>query len=137
MEGGGAASRTHGHTVKGDEGIDMIRSALFARLSELGIAVELFPYPEHDTVEEGKALCGEMAGTFTKNLALRDKKGRMYLIAAHEDRDIDLKTLHRRIGASGRLGFVPPDRMIAMLGVAPGALTPLARIADTASGVRP
>lgn len=109
--------------------------ALYARLDELGIAVEVLPYPAHDTVEEGKTLRGDMAGTFTKNLALKDKKGRMYLVTAHEDRDIDLKTLHRRIGASGRLGFVSPERMIATLGVGPGALTPLARIAKAACEV--
>ena len=119
-----------------DEGrVATIKRALHARLDALDIAVEVLPYPAHETVEEGKALRGDMAGTFTKNLALKDKKGRIYLVAAHEDRDIDLKTLHRRIGASGRLGFVPPERMIATLGVGPGALTPLARIADTASEV--
>jgi len=121
--------------LTGAERIATIKRALHARLDALDIAVEVLPYPAHETVEEGKALRGDMAGTFTKNLALKDKKGRIHLVAAHEDRDIDLRTLHRRIGASGRLGFVSPERMIATLGVGPGALTPLARIAEEATEV--
>lgn len=81
-------------------------------------------------VGEGKALRGEMAGTFTKNLLLRDKKRQLYLIVAHEDRDIDLKTLHARIGASGRQRFASAEQMQELLGVGPGSLTPLAIIND-------
>jgi Ala-tRNA(Pro) deacylase len=85
------------------------RERLLRRLDELGIAATMVPYPAHRTVEEGKALRGRMAGTFTKNLLLKDKKGRLFLVAAHEDRVIDLKTLHSRIGASGRVGFARPS----------------------------
>lgn len=115
--------------------IENQRRALFDRLEALGIRTTVEPYPEHETVEEGKALRGDMAGTFTKNLLLKDKKGQLFLVAAHEDREIDLKTLHTRIGARGRLGFAGPDRMIAALGVEPGALTPLAVLNDTARSV--
>jgi Ala-tRNA(Pro) deacylase len=74
---------------------------LFQRFHELGIAAETVPYPAHQTVEEGKALRGQMAGTFTKNLLLRDKKKRLFLVVAHEDCALDLKTLHPRVGANG------------------------------------
>jgi len=115
--------------------IESQRRSLFERFEVLGIRTTVEPYPEHDTVEEGKALRGEMAGTFTKNLLLKDKKGQLFLVAAHEDREIDLKTLHTRIGARGRLGFAGPDRMMAALGIGPGALTPLAVLNDTAGSV--
>jgi hypothetical protein len=65
-----------------------------------------------------------------RNLLLRDKKGRLFLLAIHEDRELDLKTLHTTVGASGRLGFASGERMIEVLGVAPGALTPLGIIND-------
>jgi hypothetical protein len=45
-----------------------------------------------------------MAGTFTKNLLLKDKRGRLFLIVAEEGRSIDLRTLHAKIGA--RVGLV-------------------------------
>jgi Ala-tRNA(Pro) deacylase len=106
------------------------RTCLFERFVSLGIAAPTVPYPAHTTIEEGKRLRGQMAGTFTKNLLLKDKKGRLFLLAIHEDRELDLKTLHTRIGANGRLGFAPGERMIEVLGVLPGALTPLGIIND-------
>jgi Ala-tRNA(Pro) deacylase len=102
------------------------RERLFHLFATLGIDAPVSPYPVHSTVEEGKALRGAMAGTFTKNLLLRDKKDRLFLLSIHEDRTLDLKTLHQHIGASGRLGFAPAERMRAILDVEPGALTPLA-----------
>lgn len=111
---------------------DQARQRLFDRLRSLGIAAPTVPYPAHDTVAEGKLLRGSMSGTFTKNLLLRDKKDRMFLFSIHEDRVLDLKTLHTRVGATGRLGFAPGERMIQLLGTAPGALTPLGIINDTA-----
>jgi Ala-tRNA(Pro) deacylase len=100
------------------------------------IATTTVAYPAHRTVEEGKALRGDMAGQFTKNLLLRDKKGTLYLLVAAEDRPIDLKTLHKRIGALGRLGFAAPDLMLQVLGCQPGSLTPFALINDSAGKVQ-
>ena len=51
------------------------RERLFRRFDELGIEAPTVPYPSHRTVDEGKALRGDMCGTFTKNLLLKDKKG--------------------------------------------------------------
>ena len=81
----------------------------------LGIEAPIVSYPSHQTVEEGKRLRGAMAGTFTKNLLLRDRKRRLFL---------------PHIGASGQLSFAPIKRMIAVLGIAPGAMTPLALMHD-------
>ena len=100
-------------------------------LRSLGIIVNPVAYPAHSTVEEGRALRGDMPGTFTKNLLLRDKKSRLFLIVAEESRSIDLRTLHANIGASGRLGFASSDTVREVLGVEPGALTPLALAHDT------
>jgi Ala-tRNA(Pro) deacylase len=117
------------------ETIEEARKRLFQRFSELHIVAVTVPYPAHRTVEEGKQLRGAMTGTFTKNLLLRDKKNKPFLFSIHEDRVLDLKTLHARIGASGRLGFASSAHMIDLLGVSPGALTPLALINDRACAV--
>ena len=109
---------------------DDARARLRERFATLGISAPTVPYPAHATVDEGKRLRGDMAGTFTKNLLLKDKKGRLFLLAIHEDRDLDLKNLRTLLGAQGRLGFASGDRMIEILGVAPGALTPLRVIND-------
>ena len=97
--------------------IDMARERLFQRFAELGIATPTVPYPTHRTVEEGKVLRGAMAGTFTKNLLLKDKKGRLFLFTVDEDRVLDLKTVHTQIGAQTRLNFASGDLMLERLGV--------------------
>ncbi|EKE17580.1 MAG: YbaK/prolyl-tRNA synthetase associated region [uncultured bacterium] len=104
---------------------------LFARLEGLGIDVDVLSYPAHVTVEEGKVLRGDMAGTFTKNLLLKDKKGKLFLLSIHEDRMIDLKSLSSLIGGKGHLSFVAGERMQELLGVVPGALTPMGLINDS------
>ena len=76
----------------GSENSPETQGNLFARFASLGIAAPTVPYPAHTTIEEGKRLRGRMTGTFTKNLLLKDKKGRLFLLAIHEDRELDLKT---------------------------------------------
>ena len=107
------------------------RDALLAYLAGIGVQAPIVPYPEHTSVEEGKRLRGDLPGTFTKNLLLKDKKGALFFVTAHEDTDIDLKTLHTRIGARGRLGFASAETMIERLHVTPGTGTPLALLHDT------
>jgi Ala-tRNA(Pro) deacylase len=107
------------------------RLRLFERFALLGVDAPTLPYPRHKSIEEGKRLRGEMTGTFTKNLLLRDKKARLFLFSIHEDRELDLRSLHTRVGGNGRLGFATSERIGEVLGVVPGALTPLALINDT------
>ena len=107
------------------------RERLLAFLTDAGIDAPIVPYPAHTSIEEGKRLRGDLAGTFTKNLLLRDKKGRLFFVTAFENTDIDLKTLHARIGARGRLGFAATDVMVEKLHVEPGTATPLGLMNDT------
>lgn len=102
---------------------------LFARLEALGIAAESFEHPAVYTVEEAKALRGTLAGAHIKNLFLRNKKGRMWLVTCQEDREIDLKALGERLGA-GRFSFGSAERLMRYLGVLPGAVTPFGVVND-------
>lgn len=103
---------------------------LFRRLEALGIAHRTVEHPPVFTVEQAKALRGQLPGGHVKNLFLRNKKGdAMWLVVALEDRQIDLKALGDRIGA-GRVSFGSAERLMAHLGVIPGAVTPLALIND-------
>src|SRR6185436_19382297 len=80
-------------------------ATLLARLEALGIAHGTIRHPPVFTVEEAKALRGDLEGAHIKNLFLRNKKGEaMWLVVALEDRPIDLKRLGERLGA-GRLSF--------------------------------
>jgi len=108
---------------------------LFARLDRLGIAHRTVEHPPVFTVEEAKALRGNLPGHHIKNLFLRNKKQEMWLVVALEDRAIELKRLGEILGA-GRLSFGSADRLKRHLGVEPGSVTPLCLVNDQAHAVR-
>jgi len=108
---------------------------LFAFLDDLGIAHATVTHPAVFTVGEARTLRGQVAGAHTKNLFLRDKKGALFLVVALEDAAIELKSLHRLVGASGRFSFGSAELMRAALGVEPGSVTPFAVINDKAGQV--
>ncbi|MFO1060290.1 MAG: prolyl-tRNA synthetase associated domain-containing protein [Dongiaceae bacterium] len=109
---------------------------LYEYLAGLGIDQRTVEHPPVFTVEEAKALRGSLPGGHVKNLFLRNKKGAMWLVVAEEDRPIDLKALGEAIGA-GRVSFGSPERLMAHLGVIPGAVTPLALVNDRERLVQP
>jgi len=108
---------------------------LFAFLDRLGIAHPTVAHPPLFTVEQSQALRGSIPGGHTKNLFLKDKKGALYLVTALEDARIDLKSLHRRLGAGGRFSFGAADLLRETLGVEPGAVTPFGALNDAAGRV--
>src|SRR5262245_2970466 len=103
---------------------------LFALLDKLGIAHATVSHPALFTVEQSRALRGTIPGGHPKNLFLRDKKGALFLVTALEDAVIDLKSLHRRLEASGRFSFGSAELMRETLAIEPGAVTPLAAMND-------
>jgi Ala-tRNA(Pro) deacylase len=106
-------------------------SDLFAFLDKLGIAHATVTHPALFTVEQSRELRGTIPGAHTKNLFLKDKKDALFLATALEDAVIELKSLHRRLGASGRFSFGSADLMRATLGIEPGAVTPFAAMNDS------
>ncbi len=69
--------------------------ALFRRLDELGIETETRRHQPLFTVDQSRALRGEIPGGHCKCLFLTDKKRCLWLVVANEDREIDLKALAR------------------------------------------
>lgn len=102
---------------------------LFAFLGELDIETTTVTHPPLHTVEESKALRGDLPGAHIKNLFLKDKKGRLFLLTCLENRMVNMKTLDKAIG-SARLSFGKPDLLWETLGVKPGAVTPFSLIND-------
>lgn len=109
-------------------------AALFSRLDALGVAHETFAHAPVFTVEEAKRHRPAPGGLHTKNLFVRNKKGRMWLITLAEERAVDLRALARDLGA-GNLSFASPERLRRHLGVEPGSVTPLAVMNDLAGEV--
>ena len=110
------------------------RQDLFARLTGLGIDTETVAHPAVFTVAESSRLERELPGGHTKNLFLKDKKGRLFLVVALGRAHIDLKSLHKAIGCD-RLSFGKPELLMEVLGVPAGSVTPFALINDQAHRV--
>tara|TARA_E500000178_G_C16666931_1_gene593265 strand:+ start:113 stop:637 length:525 start_codon:yes stop_codon:yes gene_type:complete len=102
-------------------------TTLYKLLEDLKIKYEVYEHTPFFTVNEAKKHRKSMHGFHTKNLFLRDKKKKNYLVIAHEDRVIDLTRLTERI-KSARLSFGSKERLFEELGVFPGAVTPLSVI---------
>jgi Ala-tRNA(Pro) deacylase len=109
--------------------------ALLAHLAALGIAHSTISHPALFTVEQSKALLGQTPGAHIKNLFMRDKKEKMWLLTALLDQPLDLKKLAGGLGAN-RLSFGSAERLMRHLGVLPGAVTPLAAINDRDGAVQ-
>ena len=58
------------------------RAALFARLDALGIAHRTHDHPAVFTVAESRLIKQDLPGGHTKNLFVKDKKGRIFLVVA-------------------------------------------------------
>lgn len=112
----------------------MTPQELLDRLRALEIVCRTVEHPPVYTVEEAKAHRADLPGTHTKNLFVRNKKKRMWLVTTHEDRPVDLKALGKRL-RGGNLSFGSPERLRQYLGVEPGSVTPLAAINDEAGEV--
>ena len=97
-------------------------------------------YARHDhpavfTVEEADRLVPELPGAKTKNLFLRDDKGkRHFLVLVRSDKKVNLKALKNMLGIK-RISFGSPRRLKKYLGVMPGAVSLLAVYNDAQQAV--
>lgn len=105
------------------------RDRLLAWMAERRIGHTTHDHPAVFRVEEGVEMKAALPGAHTKNLFLKDKKGRLWLISARQDTTIDLKRAPAVIG-SDRLSFGNEALMWETLGVRPGSVTALGLIND-------
>ena len=104
-------------------------------LRRLGIAAARHEHAAVMTVEESEQLVPPLPGAKTKNLFLRDKKGaRHFLVTVPAARTVDLNALGAVL-STGRLGFASPERLHRHLAIAPGSVSLLALVNDTARAV--
>lgn len=88
------------------------------------------------TMAESAALDLPLTGCRCKNLLVQGKRGtNRFLVLTPAEASVDLGALGRTL-VVGRLSLCPPDEMLRLLGVAPGAMSPFALVADTESKVR-
>ena len=116
-------------TSKFQDGLPTSPETLLTLLDSLQIAYVVHRHPALRTVEDSKAYRGNMPGLHIKNLFLRDRKKRNFLLVVEEDRQIDMKSINQKIGCE-RLSFGSAERLFEVLGVRPGAVSPLTLIND-------
>tara|TARA_B100001540_G_C15700460_1_gene593613 strand:- start:377 stop:916 length:540 start_codon:yes stop_codon:yes gene_type:complete len=102
---------------------------LLEKLHDFQYDFQIFSHPPLRTVEEAKKFRKNFEGGFTKNLFLRDKKKKNFLITLEENQPINLKELPQII-SSDRLSFASPERLFEFLKVIPGSVSPLSLIND-------
>ena len=113
----------------------MSEAALLADLTRLGVPVDTHEHPPVFTVEESAAIHAEVPGAHTKNLFLKDAGAQFWLVTVDHAISVDLKALAGVIGAK-KLSFGKAEDMERLLGVTPGAVTPLAAFNDADGAVR-
>ena len=86
-------------------------------------------------MEEADRLVPELSAAKTKNLFLRDDKGkRHFLVVVPGHKQVNLKLLKDRMGVK-RISFGSPERMKKHLGIEPGAVSIMALYHDKAHAV--
>lgn len=107
---------------------------LMALLDDLGIAHPTVDHPPLRTVEDSRRLRGNLAGGHVKNLFLKDKKGGYWLLAVLEHTTVDLRIVAGLLEAP-RFSFARAEDLAEILGIIPGAVSPLAVVNDTGGRV--
>ena len=93
------------------------------------IAYELYTHLPLFTVEDSDKFQVSIKGVHTKNLFLKDKKKKFFLVSTLSAKRVDLKSLSKNFG-NGHFSFGNSEELFAFLGVIPGSVTPYGLIND-------
>ncbi len=102
---------------------------LYAMLDTLGIKHQTIEHPPVFTVEEGRDLHSKIPGLSCKNLFLKDKKDKLWLVVMPGLKRAHLAALERALGCT-RLSFGKPELLQEVLDITPGSVTPFALVHD-------
>lgn len=102
-----------------------------ALLSSLNIPFKTEFHREIFTVKEGLSIFQEVKGEFLKNLFMKDKKGKFYLLTAIHSTETSFKKLQSFLpGHGGGIRQASEELLPELLGVTRGAVTPFALVND-------
>ena len=94
-------------------------------LNQKGFDYDLHEHKALFTIEDSIKLRGEIKGSHTKNLFLKNKKDKFYLISCEEFTNINLKKISKSLEL-GNLSFAKEEYLIKLLGIKPGSVSPFA-----------
>ena len=108
----------------------MLDSKVFIKLlDDNGCDYDLHEHEALFTVSESNKLRGQIQGSHSKNLFLKIKKNKFFLISCEEFTDISLKKISKFL-CLGNVSFAKKEYLQSLLGVRPGSVTPLALLND-------
>lgn len=103
--------------------------SLHAQLTQLGLPFTTHHHKALFTVADGADTeLYALPGAHIKNLFVKDKAGKLFLITALQTRSLNLVTLGKHLGAKDRLSFANEETLLNILGITPGSVSPLALI---------
>ncbi len=104
---------------------------LFAYLDSLGIEHSTVEHPPLFTVEDGRAWHDRIPGLHCKNLFLKDRDGKFWLVLMPGDKRAMLGLVEKRLRCA-RLSFGKPEMLMEIMGLTPGSVTPFGLMNDMA-----
>lgn len=108
----------------------MNKTETYQYLTEHNIVYEVSEHKAVFNMEEAEALALPYPECDAKNLFIRDdKKQNYYLITVKGDKRVDLKEFRKQHGLRA-LSFASPEELSAVMGLIPGAVTPLGILND-------
>ncbi|MBI3927968.1 MAG: prolyl-tRNA synthetase associated domain-containing protein [Armatimonadetes bacterium] len=129
----GVDGRTSSRDRRGRQPVLVLKARIYDFLERHGIRYQRCDHLPVYTCEEAERLVPELPGTRTKNLFLRDRKGkRHFLVSVGYEKQVDLKALCGALGAD-KLSLGSPERLEKYLGVEPGSVTLLGVVNDRES----
>jgi Ala-tRNA(Pro) deacylase len=87
---------------------------------------------QHDalfTVQDSKKLRGEIEGAHSKNLFLKNKKNKFFLLTCEETDKVDLKRISKSLEL-GNTSFAKEEYLDQYLKITPGSVSPFALLND-------
>ena len=113
----------------------MLGSKEFIKLfSNKGYDYDLHEHQALFTVEDSNKFRGQIKGSHSKNLFLKNKKNKFFLISCEEFTNINLKRISKFL-CLGNVSFAREEYLINLLGVKPGSVTPFALLNDTENNI--
>jgi Ala-tRNA(Pro) deacylase len=108
---------------------------IYEFLQKHDIAYEACEHPAVFTCEQAEKLVPPLPGAHTKNLFLKERKGKLMLVVIGYEKSVDLKALGKTLEVKD-LSFASPEKLKEFLGVEPGSATVLGLLADTENVVQ-
>ena len=107
----------------------LVKNELLKLLNDKSIHYKKYDHEPLYSVEDSKNKRGEIRGSHTKNLFLKNKKNNFFLFSCDENAKVDLKQFSKSIDAKN-LSFANAEYLEQFLGIKPGSVSPFALLND-------